>query len=79
MLVFIGFKMLLDTHDRPTPYWFQIDVPTSISLLVVAGIILISIVASIAAAKREKRNKEKEEDKEKEKEKRKPKDGDKDA
>jgi len=55
VLVFIGLKMLLDPHDRPTPYWFQIDIPTSVSLLFVAGIILISIVASIAAAKREKR------------------------
>lgn len=55
VLVFIGVKMLLDPHDRPNPYWFQIDIPTSISLLVVAGIILMSIIASVAAAKREEK------------------------
>ncbi len=54
MLVFIGVKMLLDPHDRP-PRWFQIDIPTSVSLLVVAGIILISIVLSVAARRREKK------------------------
>ena len=59
VLVFIGVKMLIDTHDRPNPYWFQYDIPTSVSLLAVAGIILASIFASIAAAKREKRNKKK--------------------
>src|SRR5512137_1204095 len=54
VLVFIGLKMLLDPHDNP-PRWFQIELPISISLLVVAGIILISIVLSIAATRREAR------------------------
>src|SRR6266478_733984 len=67
VLVFIGVKMLIDPHDRPNPYWFQIDIPTSISLLVVAGIILTSIIASVAAAKREKRNREKEKPKDNDK------------
>jgi tellurite resistance protein TerC len=53
VLVFIGLKMLLDPHDRPEPFWFQIDIPTSVSLLFVAGIILLSMIASIAAAKRD--------------------------
>ncbi len=54
-LVFIGVKMLLDPHDREPPLWFQVEIPISLSLLVVAGIILISIIASIIAAQREKR------------------------
>ena len=57
VLVFIGVKMLLDPHDREPPLWFQIDIPTSVSLLVVAGIILISILLSVIAAKRESKNK----------------------
>lgn len=56
VLVFIGIKMLLDPHDD-TPLWFQVDIPISISLLVVAGIILLSIVASIISAQLEKRRK----------------------
>jgi hypothetical protein len=47
--------MLLDPHDRLPPLWFQVDVPTSVSLLVVAGILLVSIVLSVTAAKREAR------------------------
>jgi tellurite resistance protein TerC len=54
VLVFIGVKMLLDPHDREPPLWFQVDIPISISLLVVAGIILTSVVASVIAAHREK-------------------------
>ena len=46
VLVFIGVKMLLDPHDSP-PRWFQVEIPISVSLLVVGGIILISIVLSV--------------------------------
>jgi tellurite resistance protein TerC len=46
VLVFIGIKLLLDPHDDP-PKWFQIDIPVGTSLLIVAGIILISIGASV--------------------------------
>jgi tellurite resistance protein TerC len=53
VLVFMGVKMLLDPHDRP-PRWIQVEIPTAISLLVVAGILLTSIVLSIIAARREK-------------------------
>ena len=57
VLVFMGVEMLLDPHDRP-PRWFQVDIPTSVSLLVVAGILLVSIVLSVTAARRaEKRGK----------------------
>jgi tellurite resistance protein TerC len=55
VLVFMGVEMLLDPHDRLPPLWFQVDVPTSVSLLVVAGILLISIVLSVTAAHREAR------------------------
>ncbi len=54
VLVFIGVEMLLDPHDRE-PQRFQVEIPTGISLLVVAGIILISIVLSVMVAEREKR------------------------
>jgi tellurite resistance protein TerC len=52
VLVFIGVKMLLDPHDNP-PRRFQVDIPTSISLIVVAGIIFVSIAASVFARHRE--------------------------
>ena len=52
VLVFMGVEMLLDPHDRP-PRWIQVDVPISVSLLVVAGILLASIVLSIFAARHE--------------------------
>jgi tellurite resistance protein TerC len=55
VLVFMGVEMLLDPHDRVPPHWYQVDIPTSVSLLVVAGILFISIVLSIAAAQRDKR------------------------
>jgi tellurite resistance protein TerC len=54
VLVFIGIKMLLDPHDDP-PKRFQVDIPTGTSLLVVAGIILISIGASVFATWQESR------------------------
>jgi len=53
VLVFIGIKMLLDPHDREPPLWFQIEIPISISLAVVAAIIRISIIFSVIAAYRE--------------------------
>jgi tellurite resistance protein TerC len=53
VLVFMGVEMLLDPHDRP-PRWIQVEVPTSVSLLVVGGILLISIVLSVTATRYEK-------------------------
>jgi tellurite resistance protein TerC len=55
VLVFVGLKMLLAPHGHE-PKWFQIEIPTSVSLLVVAGIFLISIVLSVTAAHRERDN-----------------------
>jgi tellurite resistance protein TerC len=54
VLAFIGVKMLLDPHDRPAQ-WFQIEIPTGVSLLVVAAILSISIALSVTAAWREKK------------------------
>jgi len=55
VLVFMGVEMLLDPHDRQPPLWFQVDIPTSVSLLVVAAILLISIVLSVTAASHEQK------------------------
>jgi len=55
VLVFMGVEMLLDPHELQPPLWFQVDVPTTVSLLVVAGILLISIVLSVLVAQHEKR------------------------
>jgi predicted tellurium resistance membrane protein TerC len=54
--VFVGIKMLLDPHDKP-PKWYQADIPVTVSLSLVVGIILTSIIASIIAARREQRKK----------------------
>ncbi|MCX6893819.1 MAG: hypothetical protein NTX51_20210, partial [Verrucomicrobia bacterium] len=54
VLVFMGLQMLLDPHDLP-PRWFQIEIPTPVSLLVVASILLVSIALSLMAGWREKR------------------------
>jgi tellurite resistance protein TerC len=53
VLVFIGLKMLIDPHDGE-PKWFQLKIPTSASLAIVGGIILLSIVASLVAASRKR-------------------------
>jgi tellurite resistance protein TerC len=54
VLVFIGAKMLLDPHASP-PQWFQVEIPGSVSLLVVGAIIATSIALSVVAGRREKR------------------------
>jgi tellurite resistance protein TerC len=54
VLVFIGVKMLLDPRGHE-PKWFQFEIPTTVSLLVVAAILLISIALSVTAARREKK------------------------
>lgn len=55
VLVFIGVKMLIDPHHHE-PKWFQVELPTNVSLEVVAAILLISIALSVTAAQREKKN-----------------------
>jgi tellurite resistance protein TerC len=54
VLVFIGAKMLLDPHSHE-PLWGQVEIPTSVSLMVVATIILIAVLLSVMVAEREKR------------------------
>jgi tellurite resistance protein TerC len=58
VLVFIGLKMLLDPHDQP-PQWFQVDIPSSVSLLVVGAIIATSIAMSVVAGRRNKHGSDK--------------------
>jgi tellurite resistance protein TerC len=58
VLVFMGVEMLLDPHDRQPPLWFQVDIPTSVSLTVVAGILLVSIVLSVFAARHDDKRSE---------------------
>jgi tellurite resistance protein TerC len=57
VLIFIGVKMLIDPGDDPPKWFFQVDIPTSTSLIVVAGIILISMITSVISAQREKKRK----------------------
>ena len=54
VLVFVGAKMLLDPHGQP-PKWFQVEIPTNVSLMTVATVVLIAIVLSTMVAEREKR------------------------
>jgi tellurite resistance protein TerC len=54
VLVFIGVKMLIDPHGALEPKWFQVELPTTVALLVVAAILLISIALSVTAEHREK-------------------------
>jgi tellurite resistance protein TerC len=56
VLVFIGVKMLIDPHDHHPEKWFQLEIPSNISLLVVTGIILASVAFSLIAAHHEKKN-----------------------
>jgi tellurite resistance protein TerC len=54
VLVFIGVKMILDPHGQE-PKLFQLEIPTGVSLMIVAAIILIAVVLSVMVAEREKR------------------------
>ncbi len=54
VLVFVGAKMLLDPHDQ-TPKWFQVEIPTNVSLMTIGAVVLIAIVLSTMVAEREKR------------------------
>ncbi|MFM2082792.1 MAG: hypothetical protein RL380_1483 [Verrucomicrobiota bacterium] len=58
VLIFIGAKMLIAPHGDGAHQWFQVEIPTSVSLLVVGAIIATSILLSITATKREKRKEE---------------------
>ncbi|MEK7707297.1 MAG: TerC family protein [Verrucomicrobiota bacterium] len=69
VLIFIGVKMLLDPHDQPEK-WFQVKIPTGVSLLVVGVIILTSVLLSVTAAQREQKARERKEKKDLNREKR---------
>ena len=56
VLVFIGIKMLLAPHGDGTHQWFQVEISSNISLVVVGAIIATSIALSVVAGRREKRN-----------------------
>lgn len=58
VLVFIGAKMLLHPHDPEHALGFQFEIPTWVSLTIVAGVILISIFISVIVGRREKRRQE---------------------
>jgi len=53
VLVFVGGKMLLAPHSE-SHQWFQIEVSTLVSLIVIALILATSILLSIRAVEREK-------------------------
>jgi tellurite resistance protein TerC len=55
VLVFIGVKMLLAPLHGHEPDWFQFEIPTVVSLLVIGGILITAILASIVATKRERK------------------------
>ena len=46
--------MLLDPHDR-APQWFQVKIPTTVSLLVIAAVLTAAIGLSLAATERERK------------------------
>ena len=54
VLVVIGLKMLLEPHG-PQPKWFQVEIPTGVSLMTVAAIITSAVVLSVMVSEREKR------------------------
>ncbi len=55
VLAFIGLKMLIDPHGHD-PKWFQLNIPNTVSLAIVGGIILVSILLSVVAGRRAHRN-----------------------
>jgi tellurite resistance protein TerC len=54
VLVFIGVKMLVSPHGHE-PKWFQFEISTIASLLVIAAILATAILFSITATQREKK------------------------
>jgi TerC family integral membrane protein len=54
VLLFVGAKMLFEPHG-PSTHWFQVQISTGVSLLVVGAIFFLSIALSVAAACHEKK------------------------
>ena len=57
VLVFVGVKMLLAPHGEAVRHWFQIEIPTFFSLIIIAAILTTAILASVVATKRERNSK----------------------
>jgi tellurite resistance protein TerC len=54
VLVFVGIKMLLPSLQENLGWFRGFHLSTTVSLLVVAGIIFVSIIASLLVASRQK-------------------------
>jgi tellurite resistance protein TerC len=52
VLAFIGVKMLIDPHGH-APKWYQKEIPNTVSLMIVGGIILVSIAISVLIGRHE--------------------------
>jgi tellurite resistance protein TerC len=57
VLVFVGLKMLLAPHGEVGHYWFQFEIPTFFSLIIIAAILTTAILVSVVATKRERNHK----------------------
>jgi tellurite resistance protein TerC len=57
VLVFVGAKMLLAPHGEGAHQWFQIEIPTFFSLIIIGGILTTAILVSIVATRRERSRK----------------------
>jgi len=55
VLIFIGGKMLLDPHGDGPHKWFQVEIPTLISLVVIGVILAAAMLLSIVVARRERK------------------------
>ena len=55
VLIFVGVKMLLAPHDEGAHRWFQMEIPTFFSLIIIAAILTTAILVSVVATKREKK------------------------
>ena len=55
VLIFVGVKMLLAPHGEGAHHWFQVEIPTFFSLIIIAGILTTAILISVVATKREKK------------------------
>ncbi|MEY4917118.1 MAG: hypothetical protein RL616_1031 [Verrucomicrobiota bacterium] len=55
VLVFVGVKMLLAPHGEGAHQWFQVEIATWLSLVVIAAILTTAILVSVLATKRERK------------------------
>ncbi len=55
VLIFVGVKMLFAPHGEGAHHWFQFEIPTFFSLIIIAAILTTAILVSVVATKREKK------------------------